>query len=104
MCSKASQPEACQQQVAACFSEAAPEQKQDGNFLKDSEHIKDGPVRKYLDGRNSGLYKADPRQENTIKLLQQLYDQLKKVHISHKRPSGLTTTEHIGTENSRHSW
>lgn len=61
-------------------------------------------MRRYLDGRNSGLYKADPRQETTIRLLQTLYDQLMQVHISHKRPSGLTTTEHIGTDKPRHSW
>lgn len=61
-------------------------------------------MRRYLDGRNTGLYKADARQETTISLLQTLYDQLRKVHISHKRPSGLTTTEHIGTDKPRHSW
>ncbi|KAL0053502.1 hypothetical protein WJX82_006636 [Trebouxia sp. C0006] len=51
-----------------------------------------------------GLFKPDPRQENTIKLLQALYDQLKQVHLEHKRPSGLTTTDHIGLDKPRHSW
>lgn len=61
-------------------------------------------MRAYLDGRNSGLFRPDPRQENTIKLLQALYDQLKQVHLEHKRPSGLTTTDHIGLDKPRHSW
>ena len=61
-------------------------------------------MRAYLDGRKSGLFRPDPRQENTIKLLQALYDQLKQIHVDHKRPSGLTTTDHIGLEKPRHSW
>lgn len=76
----------------------------DGSTIQDSASITEGPMRAYLDGRNSGLFKPDPRQENTIKLLQALYDQLKQVHLEHKRPSGLTTTDHIGLDKPRHSW
>ncbi len=76
----------------------------DGSTIQDSDSIKEGPMRAYLDGRNSGLFRPDPRQENTIKLLQALYDQLKQVHLEHKRPSGLTTTDHIGLDKPRHSW
>ncbi len=74
------------------------------SIIKDSDSITEGPMRAYLDGRNSGLFRPDPRQENTIKLLQALYDQLKQVHLDHKRPSGLTTTDHIGLDKPRHSW
>ena len=76
----------------------------DGSILTDSDDITEGPLRLYLDGRKSGLYRPDPRQETTIKLLQDLYDQLKRVHVGHKRPSGLTTTDHIGAGSPRHSW
>ena len=76
----------------------------DGSIIKDSDSITEGPMRVYLDGRNSGLYRPDPRQETTIQLLQALYDKLKQVHVDHKRPSGLTTTDHIGTGKPRHSW
>lgn len=77
----------------------------DESILKDSDKPKEGPLKVYLDGRKSGLYRPDPRQETTIKLLQQLYDELKKLHVDHKRPSGLTTTDHIGADNRpRHSW
>lgn len=76
----------------------------DRSIIKDSDSITEGPMRVYLDGRNSGLYRPDPRQETTIQLLQALYDKLKQVHVDHKRPSGLTTTDHIGTGKPRHSW
>lgn len=77
----------------------------DESIFKDSDKPKEGPLKVYFDGRKSGLYRPDPRQETTIKLLQQLYDELKKLHVDHKRPSGLTTTDHIGADNRpRHSW
>lgn len=75
------------------------------SIIDDSDPVREGPLKVYLDGRKSGLYRPDPRQETTIKLLQNLYEQLKKLHVDHKRPSGLTTTDHIGSDKRpRHSW
>lgn len=75
------------------------------SIISDSDSVTEGPLKVYLDGRKSGLYRPDPRQETTIKLLQNLYEELKKLHVDHKRPSGLTTTDHIGSDNRpRHSW
>ena len=75
------------------------------SIISDSDSVTEGPLKVYLDGRKSGLYRPDPRQETTIKLLQNLYEELKKLHVDHKRPSGLTTTDHIGSDNKpRHSW
>ena len=88
------EPQAAQQQTKQA----------DHSIIKDSDSTKEGPIRAYLKGRKSGLYRSDPRQETTIQLLQALYDELKKVHLDHKRPSGLTTTDHIGTDSPRHSW
>lgn len=83
---------------------AEPSQKGE-SIIDDSDTVREGPLKVYLDGRKSGLYRPDPRQETTIKLLQNLYEQLKKLHVDHKRPSGLTTTDHIGSDKRpRHSW
>lgn len=96
------------QTAAAAYQEPQAAQQQtkqaDQSIIKDSDSTKEGPIRAYLKGRKSGLYRSDPRQETTIQLLQALYDELKKVHLDHKRPSGLTTTDHIGTDSPRHSW
>lgn len=46
----------------------------------------------------------DPRQEKTIKALQELYDQLSSGVNRQRRPSGLTMTDHVGPTKKRSHW
>ncbi|GLI64849.1 hypothetical protein VaNZ11_008232 [Volvox africanus] len=71
-----------------------------------------GPFARYNAGLESGLYRPDPRQELTIHMLQELYEELQLAASSHKlsgqhhhyhqhrnsrrRPSGLTIVDYVG--------
>lgn len=77
---------------------------QPDDFLSSVAHIEEGPVKAYVSGRTSGFYRPDPRQENTVLALQQLYEQLQQMHGKRRRPSGLTTVNHIVDDKERQGW
>jgi len=71
-------------------------------FMDETADIKEGPIALYRKGRLESLYRPDPGQENTVAMLQDLYEDLRAAHPKkQRRPSGLTVVDSVGSPDTQ---